>query len=38
MFTILIEHRVGYSAKNFAKSSCSDVMKFQNAELLMVGS
>ena len=29
MFTIIIEHRFAYSARNFAKSSFSDVRNFE---------
>ena len=34
----MIEHRVAYSARSFAKSSFSDVTKFQNEGLPMVRS
>ena len=37
-FLQYIEHRVAYSARNFAKSSFNDVKKLQNARLPMVRS
>ena len=38
MQCLIIEHRIAYSATNFAKSSFSDVTKYRNAGLLMVRS